>query len=155
MKENNGPQFVVDARLLSLESSGIGLFYEPLLISVIQNYTQYKIYLISYDTAKIRAFCSYKNVELICIKKPRSAFEKAYHDIFLVPYLVSKVDGKKIFLSPYYDTFAPFVFGKSIITIHDLCYFDCSHRYHPLQVFYNFILLFANSFIDLLFVISL
>jgi glycosyltransferase involved in cell wall biosynthesis len=143
MKNN----IIVDCKNLAQYSSGIAGYFKPLLKSTIEHFEQYHFILVApseFDTAFIKEYSNWE-VKIISQKKFENAtLDILAYDMWTYPNSIKKLDAC-LLISPYYDFIIPSKFkNKSIITGHDLCYWELDQSYSQKVKLYHKLLLNLN-----------
>ncbi len=138
---------IVDCKNLSQYSSGISGYFKPLLKASISYLDQYHFILIApseFDTLFISEFSNWE-LKIIPQKKfENAALKTLAYDMWSYPNGIRKLDAC-LLISPYYDFIIPSKFkNKSIITIHDLCYWELGQNYSKKVKIYHKLLLNLN-----------
>lgn len=134
---------LVDCKNFSLYSSGISAYFKPFLNSLISHFNDYHFILVApneFDTYFIEEL---NNWELRIIPRVTffsSSIEVIFYDLWTFPRGINKVNAC-LLISPYYDFVIPANFkNKTIITVHDLCYWEVGELY-PMRIRYYYKLL--------------
>jgi glycosyltransferase involved in cell wall biosynthesis len=138
---------IIDCKNLAQYSSGIAGYFKPLLKSTIEHFEQYHFILVApneFDTSFIK---EYSNWELRIIPQKKFGncmLDIIVYDIWTYPNAIKKIDAN-LLISPYYDFVIPIKFkNKSIITLHDLCYWELGKSYSQKVKLYHKLLLNLN-----------
>ena len=140
-------RIIVDCKNLAHYSSGIAGYFKPLLQAMIGHFQAYHFILVApneFDTSFVQ---NYQNWEVQII--PQRKFGNKTTDILVYemwtyPNAIKKIDAK-LLISPYYDFIIPNKFkNKSIITVHDLCYWELESSYSRKVKIYHKLLLNLN-----------
>jgi len=138
---------LIDCKNLALYSSGISGYFKPLLRSMIGYFQQYHLILLApnvFDTSFIK---EYSNWELKIIPQKKlgnTTLDIVAYDMWTYPNAIKKLDAC-LLISPYYDFIIPSKFkNKSIITVHDLCYWELDKNYSQKVKLYHKMFLNLN-----------
>lgn len=138
---------IIDCKNLAQFSSGISGYFKPLLKATIEYYYEYNFKLLApsfFDTNFIKEFT---NWEIVIIKQKKffnKSIDIIIYDLWTYPNAIKRIDAC-LLISPYYDFIIPACFRlKSIITVHDLCYWELSDRYSYKVKFYHKLLFNLN-----------
>lgn len=139
---------IVDCKNIALHSGGISGFFKPLLKALVEQRKGDFFILTAphgFDTSYLADMSNWK-VELIEYKKTFSRnLDLLLYDFWILPKALKKLKAD-YFISPYYDFLLPLRYAdKSIIMIHDLCYWDTKNIYDFKIKLYHKVLLLYNS----------
>lgn len=138
---------VVDCKNFSLYSGGIASFFKPILYQVIFQLRDIKFILVApyeFDTDFISDLNNWKCVYVPYPKISHSKVKILAYDMFIYPRALKKIDADYL-LSPYYDFLLPKKYkDRSIITVHDTCYWDLPDIYPTKLRWYYHIFLNLN-----------
>lgn len=137
-------KIVVDCKAISQFTSGIAGYFKPLLLDALLNFQECHFILVApqlFDTSFLDDFDNWS----IKIVKPSVALDSKLgiiiYDFITYPNALKAI-GADYLVSPYYDFRLPAIYSnKSILTIHDVCYWDAANCYSA-RVSYYFKLLF-------------
>lgn len=131
---------VVDCKNLSYYSSGISGYFIPLLKSLIHYFSKVHFVLVApkeFDTYFIDEFTNWELKVIPRKKVVNSSISLIFYDLWTFPRFVNSIEAC-LLISPYYDFIIPPKFiNKSIITVHDLCFWEVSELY-PKRIKYYF-----------------
>jgi|APSaa5957512535_1039671.scaffolds.fasta_scaffold22056_3 glycosyltransferase involved in cell wall biosynthesis len=138
---------IIDCKNLAIYSSGISGYFKPLLKSILEYFKNYKFILVApnkFDTSFIKEF---DNWELKIISKRKignDTLNNLLYDTWVYPNALKKIEANFL-ISPYYDFIIPKKYkNRSIITVHDLCYWELKESYSFKVRFYHQLLLNLN-----------
>ena len=125
-------KIIVEARLLS-RSTGISGFFNPLLQKLIKTNPNTEFILTTQSDKILERYKKYSNVNITNITSPKwikhPYLVDLYYGIISFPNFL-KNQTADLLISPYYDFLIPRKFhDKVIITVHDLCYYECNNLY--------------------------
>jgi len=143
MKNN----IIIDCKNLAFYSSGIAGYFKPFLKALIEYFDKYHFILTApydFDTNFIKEFSNWE-VKIVPYKKlGNNTLEIIYYDFVVYPTALKSID-TYLLISPYYDFIIPLKFkNRSIITVHDLCYWELDRHYSAKVKFYHKLLLNIN-----------
>nr|BCN19448.1 putative glycosyltransferase [Vibrio metoecus] len=138
---------VIDCKNFSLYSGGIASFFKPILSQVISRFNNIKFILVAPCEFNTDFINNSKNWECVSVPYPKvgnSTLKILLYDMFIYPKALKDINADYL-LSPYYDFLLPKNYrGRSIITVHDTCYWDLPHIYPAKLRWYYHILLKIN-----------
>jgi len=136
---------IIEGRHLS-NNTGISHYFMPLLIRLVKNNRNLNFLIVTQDNHSLDDFNSFDNVEILILKTPfwikLNYLINLYYSIISLPIFLLK-NNADLLVSPYYDFIIPKNFNKkTIVTIHDLCYFKISELYkihtrYPNYIFFR------------------
>ena len=123
---------VIEARHLS-RGTGISKYFELYLDKFINSHPHYNYIFVTDSTKNLYKYKNYSNVNIKKLSSPNwikhPYLNDLYYGIISFPTFL-KNQNADLLISPYYDFIIPRkLYNKVIITIHDLCYYECNTLY--------------------------
>jgi len=123
---------VIDCKLLGLTSSGIPIYFKPLMAKIISNLPEQYFYLVASQPFNLDFLPPTRNYELVICPQPKIPFSKLkkliYH-FFSYPKFLSRLDADFL-LASYYDFAIPRKYkDRSAFFIYDMCYWNMPNCY--------------------------
>lgn len=135
---------LVDCKNLASYSGGISAFFKPLLARLISHYNDFKFILLAPNEFDTEFLSKYSNWEVELVPYLRTGMSKVdivIYDFYIFPNRMKKKSANFL-ISPYYDFLIPNKYrNKSLITVHDMCYWDLKDIYsRKVRWYYSFLL---------------
>jgi glycosyltransferase involved in cell wall biosynthesis len=140
-------KIVVDCKLLTTSKGGIFQFFSSILDHLISLDKFEYILVAPKGDSFLEKYSDTKNVTIIYTSPyfNKGILGKIFHDYIYFPMTLARSGGEYL-ISPYYDFLVPIRFiQKSLITVHDLCYWDLPKTYPLFTRVYYKTLLFLNK----------
>lgn len=137
---------IIDCKNLALYSSGISGFFKPFLLGLVESLQDIHFILVApyeFDTVFIS---QYTNWEIRIVPYRNTSLgilNTILYDCYILPKALNRINAIAL-ISPYYDFLIPHKFhNKSIITVHDLCFWELKALYSfKLRMYYKLLLKF-------------
>lgn len=135
---------LVDCKNLCTYNGGISGFFKPLLSLMIKNFKDIHFILVAHQEFNTEFISDYNNWALKIVpyyKTGVSQIDILLYDLLILPKAL-KNENAQILVSPYYDFIVPKKYkNSSLITVHDMCYWDLKKEYpRKLRWYYKFLL---------------
>lgn len=138
---------LVDCKNLASYSGGISGYFKPLLRALIKHFKDECFVLVTHEKFDTNFLEELNNWEykIVPYKKTGiSQLDILVYDLLIFPRALKKESGK-VFISPYYDFILPRKYRmKSLITVHDMCYWELKSQYPRKVRWYYMLLLKLN-----------
>lgn len=132
---------IIDGRLLGTNKGGIATFFKPFLKQLISDFQDDQFVICGSEN--IQEF-EFKNVSFIPFSKKKGKVGRIKEVFWSFPQLLKGQKGQ-VLISPYYDFKVPMVYkNRSLITVHDLCFWDVPEFYPKYSVVFHKMMLETN-----------
>ncbi|WP_459823009.1 glycosyltransferase family 4 protein [Desulfomicrobium salsuginis] len=123
----NSVVIAVDCSVFAYSHGGLASFFRPYLLQMLRAYPQYRFYLVAPEIVDLDEWSQFSNVciAFYCDTKPLFCGKgRSLRKIWELSIKLHQVKADFL-LSPYYAFFIPMRYKqKSIITVHDTCFWD-------------------------------
>jgi glycosyltransferase involved in cell wall biosynthesis len=137
-------KIIIDSRLLKNGTGGIFAYFSSFLFELIKDHPHHQFIFCGPEAlAQFKA----ENVRFINVKSSFKSkkIERLYLAFIKFPAILSREKGD-LLISPYYDFRIPNYFNKkSILTLHDLCYWDLPQKYNLFSKVFHKLLFRLNK----------